>query len=258
MADKWPAVEGRYAIGNKESPVAVCTLGTPVLDMPMDRIAIKGPCVIENIGIEKVVRNIISNPKLRFLVLCGKESKGHFTGQALKSLKENGIDGSKRIIGARGAMPFLRGLSREDVDVFRERIEIVDLTGELNPDAIIKVVDECAAKEPGPFTEGAKAEKKEPAQKVLRIAAEPSGRWRADPKGFFIINVNHKKGEISAEHYSTGRVLHAVIVGKSAEHIYKEIDAMGLVSLQSHAFYLGKELDKAEHALRTGKEYMQE
>jgi len=250
---EWPAVEGRYMVGNRESPVAVCTLGTPVLDLPMDNIAIKGPCVIENIGVEKVVKNIVTNPNLRFLVLCGNESKGHFTGQAMKALKENGLDADKRIIGAKGAMPFLRGLTQEEVDAFRQQVEIVDLTGERDSDAITKTVRDCVGRDVKPLAHAALN-----VEALETIEASPSSEWEVDPKGFFIINVNASKSQISVEHYSTDRRLQRVITGQRAEDLYKKINALNLVSLHAHASYMGKELSKAETALREGKEYIQE
>ena len=49
-----------------------------------------------------------------------------------------------------------------------------------------------------------------------------------------------------------------VIKGKTAESVYAKIVEMGLVSRLDHAAYLGSELAKAEIALRTGKEYIQD
>ncbi len=256
LPDEWPVVEGRYVVGKKDAPVAVCTLGTLDIGIPMGSVAIRGKCVIENIGIEKVVKNVVSNPNIRFLILCGAESKGHFTGQALVSLKENGVDAGKRIIGAKGAMPFLKGLSIEEIEAFRRQVEVVDMVGEMNPDAIAKAAGECAARNPGPF--GGAALPAPGKEKIERIDASPSDAWDQDPKGFFIINVNREKGDISAEHYTNNRVMRKVIVGKTAEGIYKKMAALGMVSLQPHAFYLGKELARAEAALRAGQEYIQE
>jgi len=74
---EWPVVSGRYYVGNKESPVAVCTLSSVGLMRkigPRDDIAIVGKTFTENLGIEKMIRNIVSNPAIRFLILCGKES----------------------------------------------------------------------------------------------------------------------------------------------------------------------------------------
>ena len=77
-ADNWPVVSGDYIVGDPESPVAVTTLASHNEDIPASAgAAIAGPCKTENLGIEKVVANIISNPNIRFLILCGAEVQGH-------------------------------------------------------------------------------------------------------------------------------------------------------------------------------------
>ena len=43
-----------------------------------------------------------------------------------------------------------------------------------------------------------------------------------------------------------------------ASEIYEEIIEKGLVTRLDHAAYLGKELEKAEIAMLTGKEYVQD
>ena len=49
-----------------------------------------------------------------------------------------------------------------------------------------------------------------------------------------------------------------IIRGKTAQSILSEIMKRSLVSRIDHASYLGSELEKAEVALRTGKEYIQD
>ena len=49
-----------------------------------------------------------------------------------------------------------------------------------------------------------------------------------------------------------------VVKGKTSESVCAKILEMGLVSTLDHAAYLGSELAKAEVALRTGKEYIQD
>jgi dihydropteroate synthase len=49
-----------------------------------------------------------------------------------------------------------------------------------------------------------------------------------------------------------------VFKGKTAEAVYTKIMTFGLVSQLDHAAYLGIELSKAEIALKTGKEYVQD
>lgn len=81
-----------------------------------------------------------------------------------------------------------------------------------------------------------------------------------DEEGLFRIAVDHINGDLVAlylmdEHQSKPSV---VIKGKSAESVFSRIEDMDLVSRLDHAAYLGRELEKAEVALRTGKEYVQD
>ena len=94
-ADGWPVISGDYVVGDPESPVAVTTLASHI-EADLTGAAIAGPCKTENLGIEKVVANIISNPNIRFLILAGAEVQGHITGQSFKALHENGADPDKK------------------------------------------------------------------------------------------------------------------------------------------------------------------
>jgi dihydropteroate synthase-like protein len=82
------------------------------------------------------------------------------------------------------------------------------------------------------------------------IRAEESKRWKADPKGYFRIFL--KNGSIIA---SSSRV---TISGKSAKEILDTIIRNKLVSTIENAGYLGRELMKAEIALKYGRSYQQE
>ena len=46
--------------------------------------------------------------------------------------------------------------------------------------------------------------------------------------------------------------------GTSAERLYKKVLHEQLVSVMEHAAYLGKELERAEQALKSGKEFVQD
>ena len=81
-----------------------------------------------------------------------------------------------------------------------------------------------------------------------------------DAKGLFKIVVDRVNEAIVALHFATlqaGKPT-VVIKGKTAEGIYTKIVEMSLVTGLDHAAYLGSELAKAEVALRTGKEYIQD
>ena len=87
-----------------------------------------------------------------------------------------------------------------------------------------------------------------------------------DEKGFFVILVDKIKKKIIVEHYNyikdknlikTGKI-NEVIEGINAEEICKKLINKGLLSRLDHASYLGRELQKAEQALKNGLEYTQD
>ena len=86
-SEPWPLITGEYEVGNPESPVAVCTCGSHLKgsDLLAAGAGLVGPCKTENIGIEKMVANIVSNPNIRYLIVTGMEVKGHITGQAVEA-----------------------------------------------------------------------------------------------------------------------------------------------------------------------------
>lgn len=86
------------------------------------------------------------------------------------------------------------------------------------------------------------------------IPAEPSKIWRLDPAGCFKIGIIEIGGEevIAAEHEKL------VIRGKSAKEILDTILKRKLVLSPEHAAYLGRELMKAELALRFRRSYAQD
>lgn len=163
MADKkspaegWPVINGDYIVGDPESPVAATTLASHNEDIPVDAgAAIAGPCKTENLGIEKMLANIISNPNIRFLILCGSEVQGHITGQSIEALHANGVDPEKRsIVGATGAIPYVENIPDEGIERFQQQLEIVNMIDVEDAAAIQSKVKECIEKDPGAFEEEA-------------------------------------------------------------------------------------------------------
>lgn len=150
-ADGWPVISGDYIVGDPESPVAVTTLASHI-EADLTGAAIAGPCKTENLGIEKVVANIISNPNIRFLILAGAEVQGHITGQSFKALHENGADpDKKKIIGATGAIPFVENVPLEGVERFQQQLELVDLIDTEDIGTIQAKINECVEKDSGAF-----------------------------------------------------------------------------------------------------------
>ncbi|SMO82717.1 Tetrahydromethanopterin S-methyltransferase, subunit A [Fodinibius sediminis] len=141
--DRWPVTSGNYLVGERKSPVAICTLTSPQLMEPLQKAegtAIVGRLVTANLGIEKIIRNIISNPNIRYLLLCGEDSPVFHPGQTLHSLFEKGVDSDHRIIEAQGHYPVLINIDRELIEHFRNHIVLIDCTGEGNLDALQRTI----------------------------------------------------------------------------------------------------------------------
>jgi len=120
---------------------------------PPETVAIYGPLKTENIGIEKIIANVISNPYIRYLILCGDDIRGHRSGSSLYSLYKNGIDDTHRIIDAPGAIPYIENLSTEALERFQRQIELVNLIGVTEKGKIDEVVQNYIARSPPSYGE---------------------------------------------------------------------------------------------------------
>jgi tetrahydromethanopterin S-methyltransferase subunit A len=126
-SEPWPLITGEYHVGNPESPVAVCTCGSHLKfdELIKAGAALAGPCKTENIGIEKMTANLVSNPNIRYMIITGMEVKGHITGQAVDAFLKSGIDKEGKIVGATGAIPFIQNLNEESIERVRAQVEPV-------------------------------------------------------------------------------------------------------------------------------------
>ncbi len=255
----WPPLPGDYRVLRFGAPVATCTLNSADLSEKLalaapPGLALTGTLHTENLGIERIIRNVLANPNLRFLVVCGEDTRqaiGHLPGQSLAALCTNGVDETGRIRGAPGKRPVLKNVTSEQVDAFRRQTELVALIGELDLGRVIASVNSCAERNPGPF-EGAPINEEIP----VVSAREPS-RLVLDPSGFLVIYPDKMRGLV-LEHYRKEGVLDCVIAGTTPSSVGAAAIERGLVSRLDHAVYLGRELARAEESLRTGNPYVQD
>ncbi len=94
-------------------------------------------------GIERLIYNILANPNLRFVIVCGHDSQqavGHYPGQSFVALARQGIDERRRIVEAQGRRPVLKNLSPKAVSHFRQMVEVIDLIGETD---VMKIIMEA-------------------------------------------------------------------------------------------------------------------
>lgn len=256
----WPPLAGSYEVLRYRAPVAVCTLMDTALmrrlaDGPEPGMSIVGIMQTENLGIERLISNTVANPNIRFLILCGADSRqaiGHLPGQSLAALGRSGLDGQGRIIGARGKRPVVRNIPRPAIEYFRRTVEIVDMIQNEDPVSILEAVRSCASRNPGP------AEAFDGSAAVPVIAGFLPEKMTPDSAGYFVVYADRMRQQIFLEHYRNDGVLDCVIAGSIAAELYIPAIERKLISRLDHAAYLGRELARAERALATGEPFIQD
>lgn len=257
----WPPLPGDYRVVRFQAPVAVCTLNSghlinPLAETGAGGLSIVGSLHTENLGIEHLIRNVLGNPHIRFLVLCGEDTRkaiGHLPGQSLLALAQHGINDKMRIIEARGKRPVLKNVTREQLAAFRQQVQVIDQIGTSEIDTLLGVITNAAKNDPGPFA-GAPSE----VQTLLPEVAREPEHLQLDPAGYFVVYPDRINHCLSLEHYSNHGVLDRILTGNSATALYSSVIEAELISRLDHAAYLGRELARAEHALQTGTDYVQD
>ncbi len=249
-----------FYVGDEDSPVAVCTLSSfelleQLAQAPIaKRLAIIGPLETENVGLERMLMTLLERPRIRWLILCGDEHRGRRPAQALASLMEHGIAPDGTILGARSKLARLSTLGQEQVAAVQRQLRVRDLTGIHDLAQIIEAAEDCIADDPGKFSERVTLPTPAPIavpQQTLRVREQ-------DPSGFLVILVDRENAQLLVEHYAPdGALLHR-FAGPDAESLCVALVDWAIVTRLEHAAYLGRELMKAEFALRHGLTYRQD
>lgn len=256
----WPPLPGDYHVVRYRAPVAVCALNDERLAAELAAqapvgLAIAGTLHTENLGIERVIVNVLANPHIRFLVLCGEDTQqaiGHLPGQSLQSLFSSGTDQRGRIQGARGKRPILKNVSPGQIGAFRDQVALLSLIGEEDVSRLRDAISSCASRAPGPF-EGAPS-----GNDVETVWSEEPSRLVVDPAGFFVVYPEARRQVLTVEHYTKQGVLDCVMEGRSPAALSADAIDRGLVTRLDHAAYLGRELARAERSMQTGEVYIQD
>ncbi len=82
--------------------------------------------------------------------------------------------------------------------------------------------------------------------------------WVMDPKGYFLVRVNKEKKRIEAGLCKSMNKIILMVHGTRAADVYFTLIQKGCISRLDHAAYLGKELYKAELALKNNLDYVQD
>jgi tetrahydromethanopterin S-methyltransferase subunit A len=297
--NSWPPVEGEYTVLNHKAPVAVSTLASVKLEEKLSKLKPAGLCIVgktetENIGIDKIVKNVVSNPAISHIILAGKDTEGHQSGKTLLALWKKGVDKKMRVIGSNGRRPILKNVSRTEINKFRKQIQVTDMIGCENTRTLAKKIKElapnavreecapsCGCHEPAVMSQPVMLKVKpvvtsacgcgdtcndtksgsgpKRAAAPPRVKAKKHGKnIKLDKAGYFVILPSRKNNTMLVEHYSYENKLLRNIEGKTARDIYFTIISNKWVSELSHAAYLGKELARAELSLKKGFNFVQD
>lgn len=92
----------------------------------MEKIVIAGRLFSENKGIDSLVTFCAQSSTLRYLLICGRDTKGHYSGDALVNLMTYGIDGENKIMNTKSPYPYLT-CDTLSIQKFRDKIQLIDM-----------------------------------------------------------------------------------------------------------------------------------
>lgn len=204
-------------------------------------------------------------PSIKYLILCGKDSEGHYSGNTLVSLVNKGVDSNMRVIQSKGMKPVLSNIAQEEVNAFRNQIKIIDMIECEDIDKVLERVQELSIKTESKCSHSVGltlnlVNKKPTTAQTKTIEAEEKdpNSVKLDKAGYFVIVPKVESNIILVEHYNYANQLLRIIKGNDSRNIYWTIIENGWVNELSHSAYLGKELAKAEMSMRLGFKYVQD
>ncbi|MCE5319476.1 MAG: hypothetical protein LLF93_00045 [Bacteroidales bacterium] len=259
----YPNITVSMSEGNgRDCSVAVSTLADinlskTLAELHPDNLCIVGKTETENIGIDKIVKNVVSNQRIKYLILAGNEPQGHFTGDALLMLKQNGVDENRKIINSKSKRSVLQNSTTEEINRFREQVEIIDMIGCTDVKEIETKIQQYKSNTSCNCNDCNDNAVIKTATTTNVIQAIDYEKVELDKLGYFVI-MPQQDGNIIVEHYTNKNKLANTVKGTNAREIYLTIINNGMLSQTSHAAYLGKELTRVELSIKYNFQYIQD
>jgi thymidylate synthase len=147
---EWPLYfRENLSLGDPKSNVGICTLWTKREKVRSkigdDRYRVLGNLYSSD-GINYLLRNVLANPAIRYILLCGMDVTG--SGDALISLFREGLAGDRRIKGTEALID--ENLDASAVELVREGVRLIDLRGPINGDKLGAAIEKLDGRLP-PF-----------------------------------------------------------------------------------------------------------
>lgn len=145
----WPKYyHDQLYLGDPKSSTALVTLWTVKENIcpqiPIKYFGVAGQLYSKR-GINFLLRNILANPVIRTVVVCGRDDTG--SGRALLAFARDGIDNKHRVIGVENLM-IDKEIPAAQLKRLRQKVEFLDLVGEDDPKKILTVVRKIEKKPP--------------------------------------------------------------------------------------------------------------
>lgn len=130
--------------GNPECNIAICSLWTlkdiVTRDMPLEKFAIAGN-LYYNEGVNYLVRSVLSNPNIRYILLCGVDISK--SGEVLVRLMENGIDANYQVPSTNFSVE--KEIPRDAVEGFRKNVKLIDMRNVVDSKKILEKINSLPA-----------------------------------------------------------------------------------------------------------------
>ncbi len=148
---EWPIFfKDSLLVGSPESNVGICILWMKKEALEK-RIPKRLYHVMGNLyttqGINPMVKNILSNPKIRHIVVCGPDLTK--SGDAMLNFMKGGMDSDRKIIGSSGYID--SDITDELLESFRRNVEVIDARGKEN--MLTEILEEASKTALEPFME---------------------------------------------------------------------------------------------------------
>ncbi|MCX6745752.1 MAG: thymidylate synthase [Candidatus Parcubacteria bacterium] len=143
----WPIYfKDKLILGNPDSEIGIVTLWTPVNKIvdQLDKsfFSLAGQLYSKE-GINYIVRNILANPRIRLLIICGEERIG--SGQALINLLEKGVAENNQVLETEFCQ-IHKEIPKEAINHFRQNVKYKNLIGVYDSP---KIIEEIKNYQPG-------------------------------------------------------------------------------------------------------------
>lgn len=142
----WPIYYKDFlTVSNPKSNVGVCTLWTPK-DSICDKLDKKsfslGGQLYSKRGINFVLRNVLANPIIDHIILCGTDRSE--SGEAFMKFMENGIDKDYQVKGDKKC-EIHKEIDKPSLEQFRKKVKVVDMRGKIEIKEVKKKVSRIKA-----------------------------------------------------------------------------------------------------------------